>query len=247
MACSKENEEDNINAVIESGSEYGLNLNKLKTNILQVRGTKDIKEIGDYSVEEEVQYLGINIGGSGRDIFRAEKIIWLEKAKKKANEVISQVKKSFDKVVVGKAICKLMMVPGLLFGKAVVVIAKTTIEKIQRIENRVWKYLLGLGGYTTVESLRGEIGASMMLTGIMETMLLYVIDTLSSSFENLKMYMNDEIEKGRGQWIKAINDYREKLEMSWDDLRNIDKKTLKEKSKNMIHKFGSKKCSISQP
>ena len=102
-------------------------------------------------------------------------------------------------MVVGKAIWKLMMVPGILFGRAVVVTAKTTIDKIQAIENKVWKYLLGLGGYTAVESLRGEIGASMMLTRIMETMLLFVIDTLSRSFENMKKYMNDTIEKGRGQ------------------------------------------------
>ena len=63
---------------------------------------------------------------------------------------------------------KLVMVAGLLFGKAVVVTAKSTIAKIQAIENRVWKYLLGLGGYTTVAALRGEIGASMMESRIME-------------------------------------------------------------------------------
>ena len=102
------------------------------------------------------------------EISLGRKKIWLDKAKKKANEVIPQIKKSFDKVIVGKAIWKLMMVPGLLFGKAVVVTAKTTIDKIQRIENSVWKYLLGLGGYTTVESLRGEIEASIMISRIME-------------------------------------------------------------------------------
>merc|ERR1711874_442881 len=64
IASSIKDVEDNINALVESGSGYGLNLNKSKTEILQVRGNKDIKEIGDYSVEEEVQYLGINIGGS---------------------------------------------------------------------------------------------------------------------------------------------------------------------------------------
>ena len=84
-------------------------------------------------MEKEAQCLGINIGGCGRDIFKAEKIIWLEKSKK-ATEVIPQIKKSFDKVIVRKSIWKLMIVPGLLFGKAVVVPAKTTIEKIQRIE-----------------------------------------------------------------------------------------------------------------
>ena len=97
-----------------------------------------------------------------------------------------------------------MMIPGLLFGKAVVITAKSIIEKIQAVKNRVWKYLLGLGGYTTVEALRGEIGASMMVSIIMETMLLFVLDTLSSSFEQVKNYMNHEIETGKGHWIRTI-------------------------------------------
>ena len=79
---------------------------------------------------------------------KIELVIWLEKAKNKGNELIQQIKKTFDKVVVGKAIWKLMMVPGLLFGKAVIATAKSTTDKIQAIENKVWKYLLGLGGYT---------------------------------------------------------------------------------------------------
>ena len=88
--------------MIESGGKYGLNLNKLKTKIIQVRGKKNIKNIGEYAVEV-VQYLGIKIGGRGRNIFQAEKKIWLEKARKKANELIPQIKKNFDKVVVGKS------------------------------------------------------------------------------------------------------------------------------------------------
>ena len=88
--------------------------------------------------------------------FQAENRSWIEKAEKKANEIISQIKKSFDKVVVGKAIWKLMSIPGILFGRAVVVTPKATIKKVQRIENKVWRYLLGIGGYSTVESLRGD-------------------------------------------------------------------------------------------
>ena len=45
------------------------------------------------------------------------------------------------------------------------------------------------------------------------------------------MYMNHEIEKGKGQWIRAINEYREKLELSWQDLREMEKKTLNKKIK----------------
>ena len=126
-----------------------------------------------------------------------------------------------------KAIWKLMSIPGILFGRAVLVTPKSYIEKVQRIETKVWRYLLGIGGYSTVESLRGEIGSSMMLTRIMETMLLFVIDTLSSNFENMKRYMNDTIERGRGQWINTVNEYRTNLGLSWEDLREIDRKTLK--------------------
>ena len=39
--------------------------------------------------------------------------------------------------------------------------------------------------------------------------------------------MNDEIEKEKGQWIKTINDYRRKLGMSWEVLKNTDRKRLK--------------------
>ena len=123
----------------------------------------------------------------------------VRKSREKSKWVNPTDKKSFDKVAVGKAIWKLMSIPGILFGRAVVVTPKSYIEKVQRIENKVWRYLLGIGGYSTVESLRGEIGSSMMLTRIMETMLLFFIDTLSSNFKNMKKYMTDTIESGRGQ------------------------------------------------
>ena len=46
VASSKKDVEDNIKILIESGSKYGLKLNKTKTKILHMRGTKNIKEIG---------------------------------------------------------------------------------------------------------------------------------------------------------------------------------------------------------
>ena len=79
-----------------------------------------------------------------------------------------------------------MCLPSILFGRAVITTSKSNIEKIQRIENKVWRYLLGIGGYSTVETLRGEIGASMIKSRVMETMLLFLVDTLASEFTNIK-------------------------------------------------------------
>ena len=227
IANSKENASKALKALEKAGGKCGLELSTQKTKIVQIRGNKTVEEIGDYKIEEEVKYLGIQIGGRGRDIFQAENRNWIQRAEKKANEIISQIKKSFDKVIIGKAIWKMMSLPGILFGRAVVVTSKTAIEKLQRIENKVWRYLLGIGGYSTVEALRGEIGASMVKTRIMETILVFIVDTLASDFRDIKKLMNDSIEKGKGKWFNAVDEYRQELELTWEKMREIDRKTLK--------------------
>ena len=74
-------------------------------------------------------------------------------------------------VLVGRAIWKAMAIPKALYGRAVIPTTESDIRKLQRIENRVWRYLLGVGGYSTVDGLRGEIGASAVRSRIMEFML----------------------------------------------------------------------------
>ena len=61
---------------------------------------------------EEATYLGITIGGkNGRKIFQIENKNVLDKAKKKVNMVMGEVRKSADKAIVGKAVWKQMAVP----------------------------------------------------------------------------------------------------------------------------------------
>ena len=129
---------------------------------------------------------------------------------------MAQIKKSADKVLVGKAIWKLMAMPALLFGRAIVPTCATKIEGLQRLENRVWRFLMDIGGYSTVDALRGEMGASLVKSRVMETMLLYVIDTMNSNFDNIKEMMLDTIETEKGRWYNNINSYREELDISWE-------------------------------
>ena len=124
-----------------------------------------------------------------------------------------------------KAIWKQVMATSLLFGKAVVVAAKSTINKVQSLENRVYKYLRGLGGYVTIAAPRGEIGASRMESRIMETMLMYARDTITGNFEEVKKYMIHDIQTGKGEWVRTVNDYRMRLDISCEDLRPIDRNT----------------------
>ena len=153
---------------------------------MKIRGPEIEEKIGEMEVVKETKYLGIKIGGKGRNLFEKENKLFYGKAEKQVNILLAKIKRSADKVIVGKAIWKLMAIPAILFGRAVVTTSKKQIEKLQRLENKVWRYLLGIGGYSTMETLRGEIGASMVKSRIMQTMLMYVVDTLAGKFQEVK-------------------------------------------------------------
>ena len=86
---------------------------------------------------------------------------------------------------------------------------------------------MGVAGYVAVAALRSEIGASMIVTRIMETVLLFAKDTLEGDFQRIKNYMEHEIVTEKGEWIKTTNRYLKTLNMSWEKLRSMDRSEIK--------------------
>merc|ERR1711942_644294 len=220
-----------LNCLSRSGGRYGLQINEKKTKIMKIKGPDNQIHIEEYEMVTEATYLGITIGGRWRNIFEKENKKILGKADRKVDTVLAEVRKSADKAVVGKAIWKLMAMPSILFGRAVVPTCKTKIEALQRKENKIWRYLLGIGGYSTVDALRGEMGASMVKSRIMETTLQYVRGTMNSEFDNIKEMMQDTIRSEAGRWYKMVNSYVEELNMEWTDLYQMSKEELKRRIK----------------
>merc|ERR1712239_35699 len=216
----------------KSGSYYGLRINEEKTKIMKIKGQDTNQTIGEYEMVTEAKYLGITIGGRWRDIFEKENKMILAKAEKQVNLILYEIKKSADKAVVGKAIWKMMAIPSILFGRAVVPTSKATIEALQKKENKVWRYLLGIGGYSTVAALRGKIGASMVKSRLMETTLQYIRSTMNSEFNSIKEMMGDTITSGVGKWYRMVNSFREELNIEWEDLYQMSKEELKKKVKD---------------
>merc|ERR1712120_97012 len=210
-----------LDCLSKAGGEYGLQINKDKTKIMKVRGQKDDCKLDEYEMVEEATYLGVTIGGKNSDIFEIENDRVLKKADRKVNTAMSEVSRSADKALVGKALWKQVQVPSILFGRAVVPTCNTLAEALQRKENKVWRHTMGIGGYLTVAALRGELGASMMKTRIMETTLQYVREVMNGRFENVKEMMADTIKKRVGNWYKLINSYIEELGISWTELYNM--------------------------
>ena len=229
VADSLETMEALLNCLSTAGGEYGLEINEKKTKIMQMKGKEGKEHIKEYEMVKEAKYLGVTIGGRYRNIFEIENKNLIGKAKKKVNQIIAEVRKSADKVAVGRAIWKLMALPAILFGRAVVPTCDSKVKAVQRQENRVWRYLMDIGGYSTVAALRGEMGASMVKSRVMETSLQYVRSTMSGDFEDVKELMLDTIKTKKGRWYKLTNSYREELKMTWEEVYKISKEALKKR------------------
>ena len=70
IAGSIRDMEHNIEILRNSAREYGLEISEEKSKVLQMRGREKPKTVGNFEVVKKVKYLGIQVGGYGKDIFK---------------------------------------------------------------------------------------------------------------------------------------------------------------------------------
>ena len=75
IADSMETLRELLDCLSTAGGKYGLEINEKKTKIMKVRGPDDFIPIGKYEMVTETKYLGITVGGRGRNIFERENIL----------------------------------------------------------------------------------------------------------------------------------------------------------------------------
>ena len=73
-----------------------------------------------------------------------------------ANLTFSVISKSCDKLLIGKTYWKSVVQPRVMSAAAVVVWTKGEKKQLQRVENRVWRQILGAPIYTPVAALHVE-------------------------------------------------------------------------------------------
>ena len=82
-----------------------------------------------------------------------------------------------------------------------------------------------------MEALRGEVGASSVESRVMETMLVFARDTLQGKFENIRGYMEHDLVTNKGRWANMIQKYSQEIGIEQEELKILERKTLKEKIK----------------
>ena len=109
------------------------------------------------------------------------------------------IEKSCNRMLVGKVYWKNVCIPAILYGMDIMKINKKDIEKLQIIENNVYRKILKAASYTPVGALRGEVGSSMMKTRLIKGKLTYYRGIFNRNNELLK-----EIAKNKKLQTKKI-------------------------------------------
>ncbi|CAL4081846.1 unnamed protein product [Meganyctiphanes norvegica] len=239
VADSVQSAERNLRILIETSEKFGLHINKEKSNVIVYRNAKEkreIKEIAGIKVTNNITYLGLEMNNT-INMFRNQKINTSEKARKLANITYSVISRSCNKILIGKTFWKCVVVPSLLHGIEVINYTNTEINKLQIIENSVYRKILGARPNSAKEALRSEIGSSLMSTRIMQSKLFFIKSIIEGDNLLIKEVLRNIRQNPLNRWNIQINEYLKELEITYSELINMSKIEIK----NLIRKNDTNK------
>merc|ERR1712215_327714 len=99
------------------------------------------------------------------------------------------------------------MGPSILMENQVANLNLTQVNELQTIENGVYRKILGAAHGTVLETMRGDIGASLMESRIMENKILFVKNINEG---------NDELMK---EILKSMRKYEDMAKMKKKEIK----------------------------
>ncbi len=226
LANNIENAKAVIKELEEVGKEMGLEMNKEKSSITVFHMKEKPESIENIKVKNKFKYLGITINDT-RNCFKVQKEEMFKKAHRLANMTHSVIERSCSKILIGKTYWKSVALPSILYGINVIEVTETEIVKLQRIENGVFRRILGAPSYAPVATLRGEIGASSMRVRVREGQLKYLRHLLVEGNDLVRGVAEEVWESRQGRWVKKMVEEMRKLREVRGSITNETKESIK--------------------
>ena len=151
----------------------------------------------------------------------------IQKAQRLANMTFGITQKSCNKLMIGKCYWKCVALPSFLHGASILSLTETEIKKLQVCENGVFRQILGAPRYSPVCTLRGEVGASLMKTRIMEGNLQFLRGTVQGKNDLTRKVALEDLKMQKSPWAKTIRGYLESTGLTIRDLERMTKPSLK--------------------
>ena len=236
MAKNVASAQKNLKIIIEASKYYGLEINKEKSSILVYNNQENITEIEGIKVVEKFKYLGLTVDNT-RDIFKSQKQDMIDKVNRASNRTYSVIKRSCNKMLVGKTYWKGVILPSALHGISLMDPTKKEINKLQTAENKTYRTILGGRRGTAIAAIRGETGASLMSSRFMKAKIMLA----RSIWRGKNKLVKEVLQKMRGdrgnKWNKKLNSYLEQLGISFEQMVEMSPGQIKRK----INKYDSGK------
>ena len=118
--------------------------------------------------------------------------------------------------------------PSLLYVTNIINLSDDNIRELQKIENRVYRCILGAAHYNPNVALRGEIGASLMRKRVINGRINYVKGiqrNRNKLLESILWIIQTEQETN---WIKTTRKYMKNVDISFNDIHQKSKDYLKQ-------------------
>jgi len=229
LARSMTEAEKMLNVLQEEARLLGLEINTEKSGYMVFNGViGQHTRVGNIKQCQEMTYLGVKIIPK-RDLFaqhRAEKI---NVADKMANVTYSVIGRACDRLLLGKTYWKNVVLPSVLISSEVIVWREREKERLQRIENGVWRRIFGAPSYTPVAALQGEVGCSSVASRDLKTKLAFV-RFMTGAKNGILRKIIDRMRRlewrGSCNWFGCVEKYMGQLGVRWLDLETISNHRL---------------------
>ena len=153
----------------------------------------------------------------------------IERATKMALQTYSVIDRSCNKVLMGKLYWKSIVLPSILLGVGLMNFTKDQIERLQRVENSVYRKILGARGGTTITTMLGEIGASLMESRIIQERIILTKCMMETPIELIREILRSIRENKLNKWNVRLKEFINEVKISDEDLNEMSKDEIKEK------------------
>ena len=217
-----------IKIIVKCAGKCGLKLNKEKSKILMFNSYEQPKIIEEIEVVEKIKYLGITVTNK-RDCFQLHRNEAIIKARRYANLISSVIARSCNRILIGKTYWKSLAMPSFLYATEVMEFTNQEIQKLQTIENQVYRTILRLPSTVAVGALRSEIGASTSRSRDIKSKLTFVKHIMKENGNELvrKIFVH-RFEHNEGSYAPFISRYMEAVEINLNTIKDVSPKMLKE-------------------
>ena len=240
MAESKADMEEMLQVADRYGQEWSVRYSDSKCKVMEFNSQEEGQWVLGNSILEVVDkytYLGLEVSKEGIGGERQMKINE-GKARKMTGMVINAGNRSVNRYEVGRSIWKGMAVPYCLYGSEITYYREGDLGKLERTQNIVGRWGLGVPRSTAVEAIRGEMGWSTFRERIVKGKLNFVkrIEGLSED-RWVKRVMREN--STTSSWKREINRWKKKENLGDEWFRIGTKEVKKRIEENGLHRWQS--------